>query len=195
MNKKFYSREELERMEREQKVDVLNAEYWNRLTMQTEDPQTILDRLRTGKPVQAAKPPKMKKIKPIKNEKLIPDDSMEYGSIVELNRAYDALEDMLYAEDQEDLAEQIVRGISNLNNMFNNDELKTILLNILHELAKNGTNDFVFVKHEAARQFYEKYTEIVNNIDIAKKECQEREQIRETALGKLTAREREILGL
>lgn len=146
----------------------------------------------TGTPIKTAK--RKKKVEPL-DDLYIPSDALDDSEILNLDDAFESVSNMLDEEGMTELSDEIAHKINDLNNMFSNGELKTILLNVVHELVKSGKNDLLLIKHDSARDFYEKYSDIVKDLQTGYKNCVERKQIRENALKKLSAKEREVLGL
>jgi hypothetical protein len=164
--------------------------------------QDILTQIRTGNSIKipASKKKKVKKASvpdmPHDIEQHpIPAEFYNSDGVVDLDTAYDILEEDLFDLDYGSLAGEIADGTTDFQTMLDTESLRKILLNVLNDLAKDGHNDFIFIKHEDARQYYEAYTNVVKNIEKAYNLGCDRKRRRTEALNKLTKEERVLLGL
>ena len=180
--------------------------WYGEVEYEDDDAKDILTTLRTGgtvtvkKQTTTAKGPSKKKTPPSTisydpDKYPIPDNFYNSDGTVDLDTAASYIEGDLYEMNQGLLASEIDDAIVDLESMLEPAAMRKILLNILLDLAKDGNNDFIFIKHEEARQYYEKYTEAVKKVGEAYSMCRDREQRRTDALNKLTPEERDLLGI
>ena len=74
-------------------------------------------------------------------------------------------------------------------------DLLEVLAKVMHDMVKQGNNDFILIKNDDARNLYERYIGIMDQIRNIRHKADTNKKKIESALDKLTAEEKKLLRL
>ena len=136
-----------------------------------------------------------KKTKP---KKLIETESNNLDDFFNMNEELDKLEHESEEDERlgidNDLAD-IQQQFEELYETMEEYDLLEVLAKVMHDMVKQGNNDFILIKNDDARNLYERYIGIMDQIRNIRHKADTNKKKIESALDKLTAEEKKLLGL
>ena len=136
-----------------------------------------------------------KKMKP---KKLITTESTNLNDFFNMNEELDKLEHESEEDERlgidNDLAD-IQQQFEELYETMEEYDLLEVLAKVMHDMVKQGNNDFILIKNDDARNLYERYIGIMDQIRNIRHKADTNKKKIESALDKLTAEEKKLLGL
>ena len=134
----------------------------------------------------------IEKPRPSKKRKIKPSDS----DYVDLETIVNRLRDMPQTARQIDMYHEIISEIVKIkDHLPNKEKICDLLLSLIHDFVKTGNADFILLKHEAARDLYQRYRNVLDDMKLLQDDCDETERHRKSALSKLTDKEKAALGI
>lgn len=149
----------------------------------------------SGKPHIHINQPKVTKVTPMSSQQSEDTNTNENNDIVDLSKKFYNLNYRMVRENMNDESNDIRTKINDLEVKIKNTDMAKVLLGVIQDLVRDGGNDMVLIKHDTARQLYEKYAEILKQIEETTEICNERDAKRQAAKNKLTQEERDLLGI
>lgn len=148
-----------------------------------------------GRPHIHINQPKVTKVAPMSSQQSEDTNTNENNDIVDLSKKFYNLNYRMVRENMNDESNDIRTKINDLEVKIKNTDMAKVLLGVIQDLVRDGGNDMVLIKHDTARQLYEKYADILKQIEETTEICNERDAKRQAAKNKLTQEERDLLGI
>ena len=136
-----------------------------------------------------------KKMKP---KKLITTESTNLNDFFNMNEELDKLEQEAEQDEKLGIDNDLADTLQQLEELYETMEeydLLEVLAKVMHDMVKQGNNDFILIKNDDARNLYERYIGIMDQIRNIRHKADTNKKKIESALDKLTAEEKKLLGL